>query len=65
MRTHRLNARPGPVTEPGPTGLTKLGLAEGRDGRLYVPATYTPRAPAPLILTSTAPAATPSARSAT
>ncbi len=37
MRTHRLNARPGPVTEPGPTGLTKLGLAEGRDGQLYRP----------------------------
>lgn len=51
MRTHRLSARPGPVTEPGPTGLTKLGLAEGRDGQLYVPATYTPEQPAPLILT--------------
>jgi predicted esterase len=32
------------------TGRTSLGLARGRDGILYVPATYNPNAPAPLVL---------------
>ena len=51
MRTQRLSARPGPVSEPGPTGLIRLGLAEGRDGQLFVPAAYAPERPVPLILT--------------
>src|SRR5205085_12082251 len=31
-------------------GRSRLGLASGRDGMLYVPASYSPTAPAPLVL---------------
>jgi phospholipase/carboxylesterase len=47
----RLRARPGKV-EPGaaPIGLRAPGLAADRDGYLYVPATYGPDRPGPLVL---------------
>jgi phospholipase/carboxylesterase len=45
-----LRARPGPVRAPAPAGLQPLGLAEGRDGLLYVPRSYDPEAPAPLVV---------------
>ena len=47
----RLRARPG-SGEPGaaPIGLRALGLATDRDGYLYVPATYGPDRPRPLVL---------------
>jgi phospholipase/carboxylesterase len=44
----RLTARPGPVTAEGPAGLHPLGLAAGRDGVLYVPASHRAGQPAPL-----------------
>ena len=46
----RLTARPGPPKESGPTGLHRLGLAPGRDGYLYIPRSYQPDRPAPLVL---------------
>jgi phospholipase/carboxylesterase len=45
-----LRARPTPVSAPAPAGLQPLGLAEGRDGLLYVPASYAPDSPAPLVV---------------
>ena len=50
-REGRLRARPGEV-EPGaaPIGLRALGLASDRDGYLYVPGTYRPDRPGPLVL---------------
>jgi phospholipase/carboxylesterase len=46
----RLAARPVPATEPGPTGLQPLALGAGRDGLRYVPPSYAPDVPAPLVL---------------
>jgi phospholipase/carboxylesterase len=47
----RLLARPGTrTTEAASVGLRVLGLAAGRDGYLYVPATCTAERPAPLAL---------------
>ena len=47
----RLLARPlPPAGDSPPLGLQALGLAEGRDGLLYVPAGYRPERPAPLVL---------------
>src|ERR687886_1231726 len=47
----RLRARPAkPVSSAAPVGLRTLGLASGRDGYLYVPATYRAERPAPLAL---------------
>ena len=47
----RLRARPGTVDNGSqPVGLRMLGLASARDGYLYVPATYTPGLPGPLVL---------------
>ncbi|HXE57947.1 MAG TPA: alpha/beta hydrolase-fold protein [Gemmatimonadales bacterium] len=46
----RLIARPRRRAGPAPTGLQPLGLADGRDGLLYVPASYRTDAPAPLVL---------------
>jgi phospholipase/carboxylesterase len=48
-QTGRVYARPAAVTSPSSvTGMQKLNLGTGRDGLLYVPASY--QAPAPLIL---------------
>ncbi len=46
----RLSARPGSPTETPATGLSPLGLASGRDGVLYVPASYSPDTPVPLFV---------------
>src|SRR5690242_1101161 len=46
----RLAARPTPPTEPPVVGKSSLGLATGRDGLLYVPASYDTTLPAPLVL---------------
>jgi phospholipase/carboxylesterase len=47
----RLRARPGRVTGTLRPGLSQLGLAtSGRDGVLYVPASYSPDRAAPLVL---------------
>ncbi|MCC6179521.1 MAG: phospholipase [Chloroflexi bacterium] len=49
----RLKARPGgsrAVHTPPSTTVQSLGLASGRDGLLYVPPTYEPGRPAPLVL---------------
>ena len=46
----RLTARPdSPVTTPAP-GRSQLGLGSVRDGFLYVPTTYTPDTPLPLLV---------------
>lgn len=54
-RRGRLLARPGdPAPRPeggvAPCGVQPLGLGEGRDGLLYVPASYRPARPAPFAL---------------
>jgi len=46
----RLVARPGPPTARPVLGKSALGLATGRDGLLYVPASYSAAVPAPLVL---------------
>jgi len=46
----RLVARPAPPTERPIVGKSSLGLATGRDGLLYVPASYDAAEPAPLVL---------------
>ncbi|MFN8474517.1 MAG: alpha/beta hydrolase-fold protein [Anaerolineae bacterium] len=46
----RLTARPSRVALDGQRGLHRLGLDDRRDGWLYVPATYRPNTPAPLVL---------------
>jgi phospholipase/carboxylesterase len=46
----RLVARPSPPKLSAPTGRSSLGLAYGRDGILYVPPSYNPSSPAPLVL---------------
>ncbi|CAA9576506.1 MAG: hypothetical protein AVDCRST_MAG19-3421, partial [uncultured Thermomicrobiales bacterium] len=46
----RLRARPGVPTEDARPGVHRLGLAEGRDALLVVPAGYRPDRPAPLVL---------------
>lgn len=48
--TGRLRSRPVQPTAAGPLGLHFLGLETDRDGLLYVPNTYQPDRPAPLIL---------------
>lgn len=45
-----LTARPGVPTIDPIRGATPLGLASGRDGTLYVPASYDPATPAPLFV---------------
>jgi len=45
-----LRARPAPVFDEAPTGLHKLGLGGRRDSYLFVPASYTPTQPLPLVL---------------
>ncbi len=45
-----LSARPGTPTRQAPLGRSDLGLAAGRDGILYVPQSYSPAKPAPLVL---------------
>ncbi len=44
----RITARPGTPRTSGKRGLQPLGLAEGRDGLLYVPESYSADRPAPL-----------------
>ncbi len=44
----RLRARPGTPSQAGPAGLHPLGLERGRDGFVYVPASYSAERPAPL-----------------
>jgi len=46
----RLGTRPSPPKLSAAAGRSSLGLAYGRDGILYVPASYNPNAPAPLVL---------------
>jgi len=46
----RLRARPGKPTGTVATGEQALGLADGRDGLLYVPTSYSADKPAPLVL---------------
>ncbi len=46
----RLRSRPGEVTEPGGAGLHPLGLDPARDSYLYVPESYWPQRPMPLVL---------------
>ena len=46
----RLVARPVPPTNRPVVGKSALGLATGRDGLLFVPASYDPATPAPLVL---------------
>jgi len=46
----RLLSRPAPPTENGQPGLHVLGLASDRDSLLYVPDSYRPDQPAPLIV---------------
>ena len=46
----RLKARPAAPRQTVPAGLWPLGLEAGRDGFLFVPSTYTPDKPAPLVL---------------
>jgi phospholipase/carboxylesterase len=46
----RLVARPAPPTIAPVVGRSSLGLASGRDGIIYVPRTYNPNTPAPLVL---------------
>jgi phospholipase/carboxylesterase len=46
----RLSARPAPPTLTIAPGEWPLGLESGRDGRLFVPDSYRPEHPAPLVL---------------
>ena len=46
----RLSARPGSPTVTPEIGLSDLGLASGRDGILYVPQSYSPDTPTPLVV---------------
>ncbi len=46
----RLLARPAKATLPPVLGRSSLGLASGRDGIVYVPASYDPSRPVPLVL---------------
>ncbi len=46
----RILARPTQPKEAAPLGLQPLGLGAGRDGLLYVPASYQVNRPAPLVL---------------
>lgn len=46
----RMIARPEPPVGNGPTGLQRLGLDQRRDGSLFVPPSYRPETPAPLVL---------------
>ena len=46
----RLAARPAAPTDRPVVGKSALGLASGRDGLLFVPASYDPATPAPLVL---------------
>ena len=45
-----LSARPGPPTRQPTLGLEALGLSRGRDGFIYVPSTYLPSRPSPLLV---------------
>jgi len=45
-----LRARPGTPTRQAPLGSSSLGVAAGRDGILYVPQSYSPSKPAPLVM---------------
>lgn len=46
----RITPRPQLVAAEGAKGLRRLGLADGRDGWLYVPDAYRPDRPAPFLL---------------
>ncbi len=46
----KLTARPGSPSVTPNLGLSELGLENGRDGLLYVPASYSPETPAPLFV---------------
>jgi predicted esterase len=46
----RITAHIAPPTGTPATGLSPLGLATGRDGLLYVPTSYTPSEPLPLVV---------------
>ena len=46
----RLTTRPSTPTQPAPLGLRRLGLGGTRDGSIYVPASFSPASPAPMVL---------------
>lgn len=46
----RLTSRPGTPSDFPEAGLRALGLGIGRDGLLFIPASYRPSSPAPLVL---------------
>ena len=46
----RLTARPVALTGSVQTGTTPLGLGGARDGLLFVPSTYQPETPAPMMV---------------
>src|SRR5215467_2408401 len=46
----RLSTRPSSPSKAPPIGRSALGLGSGRDGILYVPSSYDPAKPAPLVL---------------
>jgi phospholipase/carboxylesterase len=46
----RLSARPGSPTGSPKIGASRLGIADGRDGILYVPESYSPDTPIPLFI---------------
>jgi phospholipase/carboxylesterase len=46
----RFTSRPGFPTAPAPTGASQVGLEEGRDAILYVPASYEPDTAMPLFI---------------
>ena len=45
-----LRARPGKPTKTATPGLRALGIGETRDGSIYIPATYSPSRPSPLLV---------------
>jgi phospholipase/carboxylesterase len=49
-REGRLTARPAEPSAAGPQGRRRIGLGRRRDGLVYVPASYHPGRPAPLVV---------------
>jgi len=49
-REGRLTARPTEPSVVGPPGRRRIGIGRGRDGLVYVPSSYHPQSPAPLMV---------------